>query len=207
MKHLKRFSSWLVESDIWSTVGPDDEDDRTRKIRQIIQLSKSSDSIKREKAIRSPLTPAAVLIKLSDDHSEWVRVEVAAHKNTPGKVLDKLSKDKSEFVLAEVAKNVKTPKSTLAHLSRSDSLVRFPFAIRKKVVNNPNTSLETIIKLSRDPDERIRNLAQERLDDIKNRAIVKGEADKLARIEELESMSDLGIHGDVEDINLDDLDI
>lgn len=207
MRYLKEYKEWLIESDTWSTVTVDDEDDRTRKIRQIIQASKSNDPDKRSNAIRSSLTPAAVLMKLSDDPDDFVRVKVAAHKNTPGKVLDKLSRDKSEYVLIEVAKNVKTPKGALAYLSSNNSLVKFSAKIRKLVAMNPNRSLETLIKLSRDSNDNVRYIADTKLTEVKANAEAKGDDAKLEEIERIESMSDLGVHGDVDSLNLDDLDI
>jgi hypothetical protein len=207
MVWIKGYIKWVNESDVWSTIGIDDEDENARKIRNIIQASKSNDPEKRLKAIRSILTPAAVLIKLSDDPDQFVKITVAKHKNTPSKTLDKLSKSDDVLILIAVANNVKTSPRTLAYLSRGDSKSFLHHEVRSAVAKNPKTSLETIIKLSRDKDETIRNIAEIRLNEIKAIAQQKGEESKLAKIEELESMSDLGIHGDYDGLNLDDLDI
>jgi hypothetical protein len=115
-----------------------------------------------------------ILDKLADDEEADIREAVAINHNTSPKTLKKLAKDKEEAVKYIVATNRNTPVETLDELA--SKYMHIPSTAQpellgdpknstaKNIIDNPSTSVPTIIKMSEKGHPEIKQLTQELLE-------------------------------------------
>lgn len=88
--------------------------------------------------------PLATLLRLADDSSSKVRSQLIHqqfNRSTPVEILAKLADDPDSNIRMNIARNVNTPPDILAQLAFADDPGGW---ISSSLVNNPNTSVETL---------------------------------------------------------------
>ena len=106
----------------------------------------------------NPHTPSETLEKLAEEGYD-IQYRVAINPNTPQKVLQKLAKEPVFMWIRErVASNPSTSAKILDGLAEDTVL-----QMRYQVALHANTSREALTKLSQDPNQYIRLVAQKRL--------------------------------------------
>ena len=105
----------------------------------------------RNHVAENPVTPAAILGRLSNAEHTYIRGMVAGHKNTSPDDLSKLARDADCGVRRNVAGNPNTPHDILDRLARDAQAW-----VRAGVAGNPNTPHDILQGLSGDTDEQIR---------------------------------------------------
>ena len=86
-----------------------------------MKLRKNASIETRKLIARDTNTPVDILVHLSRDKEEVVRIGIARNPNTPVDILVLLSQDEDEDVLRRIAENHKTPVDILVRLSQDES--------------------------------------------------------------------------------------
>jgi hypothetical protein len=103
------------------------------------------------KLASNPTTPIEILVSLSKDSNEDVRMAVAGNPNTPSEVLAELCKDKEEDVVVKAIENKHTPMSVILLLVNHQE-----DDIRSAVARKPNLPKEIEEILVKDNDDGVR---------------------------------------------------
>jgi len=111
----------------------------------------------REIVARNLNTPAYILEKLAEKNVWQVRKLVACNPNTPPYILEKLAEDDEPAVRKSVASNSKTPAYGLEKIAEFDV---DKWWILKAIANNPNTSINVLVKLAESKFPSVRRDAQ-----------------------------------------------
>ena len=112
--------------------------------------------------------PPEVLLALAQVEDTQIKRRVAMNDNTPPEALEILVKDKSAEVRACVAENYEAPQKILALLAQDKSA-----KVRNNLVYNPNISQKILKILANDKNGSIRDKAISRLDDAKNKTLLR----------------------------------
>ncbi len=111
---------------------------------------------------RNRNTSSKTLAMLSDYQDENVRIYVAGNPNATSDILDKLAKKDYDLLAGYVGKNKNTSPNTLDYLATmADPSHHILLEI---IIYNPNTSIETLNKITKNPDSAIRGQAYITLD-------------------------------------------
>lgn len=143
-------------------------------------IYRSNDSVEIASAIASHVnTPIELLTELSNHPNPEVRMHVADNDNFlendfPIEILLRLIDDDNRYVqnaartsLRTIANLTSTPPERLEEMSD----VNNPLVL-KDIARNPNTSRETLLKLSKISIGRVREIAQERLQNMDSSSVV-----------------------------------
>lgn len=128
----------------------------TNKQKELDKEAESDDWYTRCLVAESSNAHPSTLEKLSKDKSDYIRMNVAKNPNCPLETLIKLSEDSELRVQYGVAENPKCPSEILDKMSDNAILVR------DEIAKNPNTSIKTLNKLSKDKYDSLtrRNVAK-----------------------------------------------
>jgi hypothetical protein len=102
-----------------------------------------------------PGTPMETLARLADDNDPRVRLAVAHNPNASAEALTWLADDNHALVCRAVAAHPNAPPELLARLAADRSM--FSARLRLNVARNPNTSTETLVRLSTDDANEVRH--------------------------------------------------
>lgn len=130
------------------------------------------EEIKREVA-RNIDTPAATLMRLTEDMDPYVRKDVAENRSAPYSALKCLSRDPDYMVRETVATSLHTPEPILLKMASSDKSLDLRYTAlrnqciseskltelatssdwrtREAVAMNMNTPIDVLVQLSKDP--------------------------------------------------------
>lgn len=150
-----------------------------------------------EWALANPNMPSDLLDEVAQHGPGASKKAVARHPNASEDALWLLSDNEATLIRIAVAKNPNTPAKILSRLAEDTN-----FVVKAEVTGNPNVSIESLVALKRDGNEEVRERAFNQLQYrvAQDRSIER-------KIEELETLMDLGVSVDVDDLNLDELDI
>lgn len=131
------------------------------------ELSDSPDTITRKNVAQNPNTSILTLGKLSEDNDYFIILEAERQiskriKNIDVDELSELMTDVDYVsIQREIAKSSKASEEILEKLSKSMDTIT-----RKNVAQNPNTSISTLLPLTRDSDSFILSDAKDHIYDI-----------------------------------------
>jgi hypothetical protein len=201
MGYLKGYRAFLLESG-----QQDDWMERFDPIRRITHMSKSRDLQSRSMAAEDPNCPPDILEKLSRDPDELVRASVARNKKTPVSVLNRLAGENNPFINKSILRNPHCPDRILSNIVMSGDITMSGL---KRVVNHPNASVETLIKLSNSKRDLVAvDFAKEKLETMIRELEASGKVGEARRIQDMIMLGDFGVSIDPLDItDLGELDI
>jgi len=151
-----------------------------------------------EWALINPNLPSDLIDEIAHHGAPVLnKIFAARHPNASEDALALLSLHEGPLIRIAVIKNPNVPSKILSRLSKDSHA-----AVRAEVASLPNAPIETLVVLKHDENEEVRERAFNTL-----QYLVSNDRSLENKIEELESLLDLGIRGDVDPLNLDDIDI
>lgn len=201
MRYLKGYRAFLLESG-----QQDDWMERSDPIRTITHMSKSRDWQPRSMAAENPKCPPDILEKLSRDPDELVRSGVARNPKTKFSILSRLAGEDNAFINKALLKNPRCPDRILYNIV---TLGNISISGLRPVVNHPNVSIETLVKLSTSSRDRVAaELAKDRLEYMISELEASGNEAESQRIQNLMMLNDFNVSTDPSDeIDLGEIDI
>jgi hypothetical protein len=101
-----------------------------------------------------------LLDEFSQNKSHWIRLLVASNRNITDKILERLAWDNYSQVRLKVAEN---PKTTARLIDDLVQYIEWHPTVLKALVQHPNTSISSLIKLAKSEDKEVVDLAEQRL--------------------------------------------
>ena len=150
-----------------------------------------------EWALENPSMPIDLLNDIIQRGPGPLKKKVARHPNASKDILLSLSDDPVPLIRIAIIKNPNVSPEILSKLSKDTN-----FVVRAEIASLSNAPIETLVALKHDENEEVRERAFNTL-----QYLVSSDRSLENKIEELESLLDLGIRGDVDPLNLDDIDI
>lgn len=111
------------------------------------RLAKDGDNSVRSAVAYNKSTPIEILNELASDYDWMVQDNVATHPNSDATTLDIVAKHHPDWqTCQDLAENPKTSTETLDYLSTIKPS-KNEFKFYGKIISNPNTSLDTLIRM------------------------------------------------------------
>ena len=129
----------------------------------LVELAKSTDSQVLDGVLNNLSITPAIIDYIADNadldevvNFEWpertIRYEIASHTDSSGYALDKISDTDDEVIRGEIASHPNALPETLDYLADFDDEYSNQYT-KFYIIDNPNTSIETLQKLADDLDE------------------------------------------------------